>query len=57
MKPRAGLRVPDLSRVLAGPFRTALPDDPGAWVIKQGPPAGDDPGKVQRNILSGLLLA
>ena len=40
--PLAGIRILDFSRVLAGPYSTALLVDVGADVLKVEQPGGDD---------------
>lgn len=48
MKPLAGLRVLDLTRVMAGPFCTALLADLGAGVMQRKPPHGDACRRIGR---------
>jgi crotonobetainyl-CoA:carnitine CoA-transferase CaiB-like acyl-CoA transferase len=51
--PLAGLKVIDLTRVLAGPYVTQLLGDLGAEILKIEPPGGDDTRKFPPHLEGG----
>jgi CoA:oxalate CoA-transferase len=52
--PLSGIRVVDLTRILAGPFCTMILADMGAEIVKVEPPGAGDPLRAQGVIKDGL---
>lgn len=53
-QPLSGVRVVDLTRILSGPFCTALLGDMGADVVKIEPPGDGDPVRTNGAIIEGM---
>lgn len=52
--PLSGIKIVDLTRILAGPFCTMILADMGAEVIQIEPPGAGDPLRGQGAIRDGL---